>query len=290
MKKIKWYIFSFIMSNKISDFLPEYLSHKILDNSISSQNFDVQKLKNHTPILGGFIFIIPTLLYSLFYLSNKINLYLVFAFMSGFLDDMMKLKYKKTSKGLSRNFKIILLLIQFILYLNIINPNKGILYITPLNFIKIFINFFIIFTGILCIDGIDGLLGSLSIVTLFFINVKNSSLYIFNQIMIISLISFLSKNKNPAAIFMGDTGSTYLAAVITFLTLQFVSHPLANLIYILTSLSSIIQVISINIFKKKIFLKAPFHHSLEIIGYSENKIVILYNLLHIFLSIIVRKK
>ena len=91
-----------------------------------------------------------------------------------------------------------------------------------------------------------------------------------------ALLAFLWFNINPARFFMGDTGAMSLGVtlgVIAMLTNYALLLPIIGLLFVVESLSVIIQVLSKKIRGKKIFLSAPIHHHLQAIGWSEPKIV-----------------
>lgn len=90
------------------------------------------------------------------------------------------------------------------------------------------------------------------------------------------LLAFLWFNIHPARFFMGDTGSMSLGitlGVIAMLTNQPLLLPLIGIIFVIESLSSILQMFSKRIRKKKLFLSSPLHHHLEAVGWPEPKIV-----------------
>jgi len=92
-----------------------------------------------------------------------------------------------------------------------------------------------------------------------------------------ALLAFLWFNINPARFYMGDTGSMSLGitlGVIAMLTNTALILPIIGLIFVIESLSVIIQVLSKKIrHGRKVFLSAPIHHHLEAKGWSEPKIV-----------------
>ncbi len=91
-----------------------------------------------------------------------------------------------------------------------------------------------------------------------------------------ALLAFLWFNINPARFFMGDTGSMGLGValgIIAMLTNAVLILPIICLLFVLESLSVIIQLFSKKFLGKKVFVSAPFHHHLEAKGWSENKIV-----------------
>lgn len=130
-------------------------------------------------------------------------------------------------------------------------------------------------------DGLDGLAGG-TLLTAFgalgaiAFSQGKIELAVFCGVIIGALLAFLWFNINPARFFMGDTGAMSLGvtlAVIALYTNTALLLPVIGLVFLIESLSVIIQVISKKIFKRKVFLSAPIHHHLEATGWPEGKIV-----------------
>ena len=134
-------------------------------------------------------------------------------------------------------------------------------------------------------DGLDGLATSVTIpVALFFASVATWAGYqqlgIFTGALLGGLLGFLLFNFHPAKVFMGDTGSLFLGGAVAALAFAFdmpLVLVLVGIIYILETLSDIIQV---GYFKlthgKRFFKMAPLHHHFELCGWSEVKIVVIF--------------
>jgi phospho-N-acetylmuramoyl-pentapeptide-transferase len=104
-----------------------------------------------------------------------------------------------------------------------------------------------------------------------------------------SCLAFLWYNRHPARVFMGDTGSLAIGAALAGTALackQEVLFLLIGLIFLIEMCSVIIQVISFKTTGKRVFRMSPFHHHLELGGWSEPKIVTRAWLLGTLLSII----
>ena len=130
-------------------------------------------------------------------------------------------------------------------------------------------------------DGLDGLAGG-TLLTSFgaygaiALLQGKYDLAAFCAVIIGALLAFLWFNIHPARFFMGDTGSMSLGVtlgIIAMLTNQVLLLPIIGIIFVLESLSTIIQLISKKLFKRKVFLSSPIHHHLEAIGWMEPKIV-----------------
>lgn len=261
--------------------------------------------KNGTPTLGGFIFIIPTILSLIFlYFRGSIEItyslvILVFVFLAyaalGFVDDFLKIKYKN-NKGLKITTKFLCQLVIAIVFYFIFKKYGGVsvLQITslgltiPMGFaFGLFILFLLVGTSnaVNITDGLDGLAGGLSIIAFLAFGLLawntawlegNQELAIFCFILVGALLGFLMFNSHPAKVFMGDMGSLSLGAAlatIAILTRHELSLAVIGGVFVVETLSSMIQIISIRKFNKKVFKMAPLHHHFEQCGWSEQDIV-----------------
>lgn len=266
----------YLILSILSSFITLNIMKKFkLDNSLDSQNNKNKKIKNNTPILGGLIFIVPIMIYILLQKNLKLFGWLTLSVCFGLYDDINKILGKATSKGLNRVSKFIFLLINLLTYNKLFNKTHS---------LKDFIFYSLTYTGVLVTDGIDGLLATLTCSTLFFIKYMQIDNNLLN-VSLISLIPFIIINLNPAKIFMGDTGSSFLAALLYyFINKENDSIYLAS-IYHLGSISSGLQIITNKIINKKILNFSPFHHNLETLGWNEYQIVIFYNLFYYLILI-----
>ena len=130
-------------------------------------------------------------------------------------------------------------------------------------------------------DGLDGLAGGVLLTSfaayavIAFMNGK-VNLAALCGIIVGGLLAFLWFNITPARFYMGDTGSMSLGitlGIIAMLTDSAVILTIVGSVFVLESISVIIQLLSKKIRKKKVFLSAPIHHHFEAIGWSEAKIV-----------------
>ena len=112
---------------------------------------------------------------------------------------------------------------------------------------------------------------------------------IFAFVLVGGLLGFLVFNTHPAKVFMGDTGSLALGgalATIAILTRHELSLILIGGVFVVETLCSLIQIIAIRKFHKKVFLKAPLHHHFEELGWCETDIVKLFWVVGFLLSMI----
>ena len=261
--------------------------------------------KNGTPTIGGLIFIIPPLLIvllltlrgSIVMNSNLIIILLVFVVygLLGFIDDYLKIKYHN-NKGLPTLGKLffqVLLAVAFT-FIYIKNGGSSSLDVSLLGLhipmgwgYALFVLFLLVGTtnAVNISDGLDGLCGGLSVMAFLAYGViafgsswivGYDTMAIFAFSLVGSILAFLLFNSHPAKVFMGDTGSLALGgalASIAILTHHELSLALIGGVYVVETLSSLIQIIAIRKFNKKVFLKAPLHHHFEELGWEETDIV-----------------
>ena len=276
------------------------------------------KNKKGTPTMGGLIFIIPVIVVMiLMYLFGKIKFnttifIVIFTFLSysliGFIDDFLIIK-RNNNKGLSESCKFLLQVVVAIIffYLFMKSGNEPLLWIHTLG-IKLDIGFLYGLIILLVLvsssnavnitDGLDGLAGSLSLIaflTFGIISYNTGWLEGYEEVSLFcfaisgALIGFLLFNLNPAKVFMGDTGSLALGATmgaIAILTRHEILLILIGIVFVIETLTCIIQRVYYKFTKRRLFLMTPIHHSFEKKGYSERDIVKLFCLVGILASML----
>lgn len=134
-------------------------------------------------------------------------------------------------------------------------------------------------------DGLDGLASTVTlIVSLFFalcaVLMGNMAVATYMGALAAACLGFLFFNANPAKVFMGDTGSLFLGGAIAVGAIS-LGMPLiliiAGGIYLIETLSVIIQVTSFKLTGKRVFKMSPIHHHFEMCGLNEKKIVLLFS-------------
>ena len=272
-----------------------------IGQKISSYVSDRHRLKEGTPTFGGLLFIVPTLLIVLFLiltgrmeLSEDLKIVLLvfisYAFI-GFLDDYLSLKRGK-NEGLTSIQKLLMQLVValVVFYLYVKNGGQTRLVVSTLGInieMKWLYGIFILFilvgssNAVNLTDGLDGLAGGLSAISfiafsLISLMVGYTDMGIFALILTGALIGFLFYNAYPAKIFMGDTGSLALGAVmgiIAILTHREITLFIVAFVFVFETLSVILQVIWVKCFNKRLFLMTPIHHHFEKLGMKEVDIV-----------------
>ncbi len=253
--------------------------------------------KNGTPTMGGVIFILPCLLASLIFARGELYLPILILLLMlgygllGFLDDFIKIKNHKNG-GLKPYQKIIgqgsiALIVAIFAYFNIGSSLNffGIELEIGLFVIPFIIFFYVAVTNAVnLVDGLDGLASGVSFVYLIFFGIIIALTSDFNFALIAfslagALLGFLLFNCYPAKIFMGDTGSLALggaiASLAVFSRLELIM-PIIGILFVVTSLSDVIQVLHYKRTHRRIFKMAPLHHHFEKCGVNENRIVAVY--------------
>lgn len=249
--------------------------------------------KAGTPTMGGLIIIDCALIAMIlaFVMMQKISLdsliavfVLVLYAIIGFIDDYQKNK-KKENKGLTPRAKMIFQILAAsvpALYMvhtgetQIAGVNFGFWYVLPAIFIIVGSS-----NAVNLTDGLDGLAAGLSVFSflgcaIIFGIQGNVELSVISAAIASACAGFLYYNHNPAQVFMGDTGSLALGGILGTLAVlgkfELLLFPLA-IVFIIETLSVIIQVMSFKLTGKRVFKMAPIHHHFELFGWSEVKIV-----------------
>jgi phospho-N-acetylmuramoyl-pentapeptide-transferase len=264
--------------------------------------------KAGTPTMGGFIFIIPVIIaLILLYLRGSISIsynliILVFVFLAygalGGVDDYIKIKYKN-NKGLSIVTKFLLEMVIALVFFYLFLKGGGSSTLT-LSFAHLsltlgwtfglFILFLLVGTtnAVNITDGLDGLAGGLCFIAFLAYGIISwncgwlegyQEIAIFCFLICGALLGFLIFNAPVARVFMGDLGSLALGgalATIAILTRHEFSLAIIGGVFVIETLSSLIQIVAIRKFHKKVFLKAPLHHHFEELGWSEQDIIKLF--------------
>lgn len=260
------------------------------------------KAKGGTPTMGGIVFILASIVvvYVLdfsFFQNPYVNL-LTFAFLGfgliGFLDDYL-IVVRKTNEGLKPIYKYALqsvAAIAFYLLAKYFIPDFNSMITIPLLHMEVDLGWFypvlvyFMFTAgsnaVNLTDGLDGLATGLSITAtsvfvIFAIMNKNYEIAIYAMVIVGALLGFMYFNYHPARIFMGDTGSLALGGVLAalaVLTHQELLFILIGGVFLIETLSVIIQVVSFKTRGKRVFKMAPIHHHFEMLGWSEQQVVI----------------
>ena len=260
--------------------------------------------KKGTPTMGGISFIVSiviSLIVAMFLDSGNIQYYILFIYTTisfsviGYIDDML-IVVKKKNDGLAPRKKLMLqILFSVIFYILVTYIYKDINYIHipgldyNLNISYLYLIFLVFWqTGfsnaVNLTDGLDGLAPSIPIITtstlaLLAYKENNFPVLVFCLTIVGALLGFLIFNRNPAKIFMGDTGSLALGGILAAISVilhKEIAFLFIGLVYILETLSVIIQVAYFKKTGKRIFKMSPLHHHFELSGYGEVKTVYIF--------------
>jgi len=312
------YILSIITSTISTKYGIKFIKKYNFLQTIKTEGPKSHLIKSKTPTMGG-LFIIPIFFLVLSVTSSisfKLKLALLITifgfFLIGFIDDYLGIK-KQINLGLKGKDKLMLQIffssffVIFLFYNNLINYN-----VIFLNDLIVNLNHYIIPFSILTIialsnsvnltDGLDGLAAGCSSIVLCGLGteilLKNDKNYLIFSLLSFCMsglcLGFLKHNKYPAKIFMGDTGSLTIGAIIGLIcviTNSFFTTFIISGIFVVEALSVILQVSYFKITKKlfkqgnRLFLMTPIHHHFELQGINEEKIVEIFWLINIVIVI-----
>lgn len=274
-----------------------YFQMKKYGQEIRDEGPKWHNIKAGTPTMGGTVFLASIILTSIWVgaWQNKLTSYLFISLFIlllygalGFLDDFIKI-FKKRNMGLNSLqkligqiigglvFYVVLLSSQMPHTVNLFGYSLSLAFFYPV-FVVIWLVGFS--NAVNLTDGIDGLvagLGTISFATYAVIawHQNQIDLLIICLSVIGGLTGFFGFNHKPAKIFMGDVGSLALGgllATMSILLKQEWTLLLIGLIYIIETLSVMMQVTSFKLTGKRIFKMSPIHHHFEMSGWSEWKI------------------
>ena len=212
----------------------------------------------------------------------------------GFIDDALII-LKHQNEGLKAWQKFLMQAILAVgCYLYLENFVPGFTTEVTIPIVKVNIDFgwfyavlvFIMFTGesngVNLSDGLDGLATGLSMVAIapfiiYAIMIKDYTIASYATAMVGALLGFMYFNYHPARIFMGDVGSLGLGgflAILAILTKQELLLIVVGGVFLMETLSVIIQVVSFKTRGKRVFKMAPIHHHFEMLGWSEQQVTI----------------
>jgi len=288
----------------------KYLKKYNVGQKIRQEGPDLHQHKTGTPTMGGVIVILTlVIIVILFVPYNKYVLWSLVATLGfgfiGLIDDLIKY-LKKRSLGLLTMQKLSLQIVFAVIFVYCVQQNTNLGTEIYLPFIKksldlgmMFVPFVVLVmvstvNAVNLTDGLDGLAAGLIIIA-----ILSFALIAYNQNMLpISLFAlivgftsfgFLIYNFYPARIFLGDVGSLALGGALVSIAI-FTRTELFLLIiggvFVIETLSVILQIVSVKLSGKIIFKMSPIHHHFELCGWKEPKIIIRFWIAGIILAII----
>lgn len=252
--------------------------------------------KSGTPTMGGIIIMLALLIAFLKFSDKTPDFWVLFTAslgfgLVGFLDDYIKIVFKR-SLGLTARQKLFgQLLFSIIVCAELYNMNHSTLITVPgtswgfdlgwFYYPFVVIILFGASNAVNFTDGLDGLLSGTSAIafgafTILALQVSEHESAIFSAAMVGAVLGFLIFNAHPAKVFMGDTGSLGIGggiAAVAILTKMELMLVIVGGVFVLEMLSVILQVGSFKLRGKRIFKMSPIHHHFELSGWSEWRVV-----------------
>lgn len=289
---------AFLIAVLIAPVAIKYLISIKFGQSIREIGPSWHKKKSGTPTMGGFIFIIPIVIVSCFLLRDARSIICVIAALGfgavGFVDDYIKV-VKKRNLGLTSKQKFLMQAAVTVFFIAadcfyIGNPTEILIPFGGSVNLSYFYYPFAAFVMLGCVnsvnltDGIDGLASSVSIVVMSFFAIAaavygQSGMAVLMFTAVGAVFGFFLFNKNPARVFMGDTGSLFLGGMISAAALllrQPIILVICGIVFFCETLSVILQVAHFKRTGKRLFKMSPIHHHFEMCGWKENKIDLVF--------------
>ena len=297
-------LISFVISVILGPIIIPFLRKLKMGQTERVEGVQSHLKKAGTPTMGGIIFLIATVVTSLFYVKDYPKVipvvFLTLGFgIIGFLDDYLKVVLRR-SDGLlpwqkfSLQVVVTAVFTYYLVNYTDVNLSMRIPFWTDhylnIGWLAIPVLFFAVIgtvNGVNFTDGLDGLASSVTLIVAVFFTVfsigTKSGIEPITCAVVGGLMGFLLFNVYPAKVFMGDTGSLALGGFVAgaaYMMQMPLFILLVGLIYLVEVLSVIIQV---TYFKKthgkRIFKMAPIHHHFELCGWSETRVVAVFSII-----------
>lgn len=294
---------AFIIAIVISPFFIPFLRRLKFGQSIREEGPSWHQSKSGTPTMGGIVILLSVVLAAIgigifFDVMNVETYLLLFVLLGygliGFLDDFIKVVMKR-NLGLTSKQKLFGQLLIAIIFFFVLKQTEyettvaipgtdisvdlGWMYVIFLIFMLVGAS-----NAVNLTDGLDGLLSGTAAIAfgtyaVLAYNLEQYEVAIFSIAIVGAVLGFLVFNAHPAKVFMGDTGSLALGgaiAAIAILTKMELLLILIGGVFVLETLSVIIQVTSFKLTGKRVFKMSPLHHHFEMSGWSEWRVVITF--------------
>ncbi|PLR77486.1 phospho-N-acetylmuramoyl-pentapeptide-transferase [Bacillus sp. V3-13] len=296
-------LMAFLITVLLSPIFIPFLRRLKFGQSIREEGPQSHQKKSGTPTMGG-IMILAAVTVTTLVMTNKfsgatVETYLLLLVtlgfgLLGFLDDFIKVVMKRnlglTSKQKLLGQMIISAVFYFVLKQNDFSTAVNIPYFDYSIELGVFYILFIIFwmvgfsNAVNLTDGLDGLVSGSTAIAFgaFAVMAWNQSQFeaaIFSVAVVGAVLGFLVFNAHPAKVFMGDTGSLALGGAIAALAIVTKLEVILIVIggvFVIETLSVILQVISFKTTGKRIFRMSPLHHHYELVGWSEWRVVVTF--------------
>ncbi|MCQ6279756.1 phospho-N-acetylmuramoyl-pentapeptide-transferase [Bacillus sp. EB600] len=296
-------ILAFLITVLLSPVFIPFLRRLKFGQSIREEGPKSHQKKSGTPTMGGvmilFAIVITTLVMNGKFGEPTVKTFLLLFVtvgfgLLGFLDDFIKVVLKRNLGLTSRQKLLGQIIISAIFYMIYKHNNFSTDIRLPFTDYSVdlgwFFVFFIIFwlvgfsNAVNLTDGLDGLVSGTAAIAFgaYAVLAWNQSQFevaIFSVAVVGAVLGFLVFNAHPAKVFMGDTGSLALGgaiATIAILTKLEILLIIIGGVFVLETLSVILQVISFKTTGKRIFRMSPLHHHYELSGWSEWRVVVTF--------------
>ncbi|WP_243386731.1 phospho-N-acetylmuramoyl-pentapeptide-transferase [Bacillus kexueae] len=293
-------LMGFLISVLLSPIFIPFLRRLKFGQSIREEGPKSHQKKSGTPTMGGIMIIISIVVTTLVMTSKfsepSVEMYLLLFVtigygLLGFLDDFIKVVMKR-NLGLTSKQKLIGQIIIAVIFYLVFNrygfsseihiPGTDVSFDLGIAYVLLII--FMLVGGSNAVnltDGLDGLLSGTAAVAFGAYAVLSwyqgqYDVAIFSVAVVGAVLGFLVFNAHPAKVFMGDTGSLALGgAIVTvaILTKLEILLVLIGGVFVIETLSVIIQVISFKTTGRRVFKMSPLHHHYELLGWSEWRVV-----------------
>ena len=254
------------------------------------------KFKRNIPTMAGMVFVLAIVIVTFFFNLDRKETWLPLAALAGgavvgLIDDIINIRGKgKGVAGLRSSLKFLMITAIGIVLGWFFFEKLGVTGVTvpflgewQLGWLIIpLFAFVVVATGnaVNISDGLDGLAGGLAAIAfgsfgIIAVMQGNGLMAGFCFTVVGALLSYLWFNIYPARFFMGDVGSFALGTslgVVAMLTDTLFILPVIGLVFVIEAGSSLIQIFSKRVFKRKVFISAPIHHHLEASGWPETKV------------------
>lgn len=293
----------FLITVLLSPIFIPFLRRLKFGQSIREEGPKSHQKKSGTPTMGGIMILLSIIITSLVMASKfagpTSRTYMLIIVTAGFgllgfLDDFIKVAMKR-NLGLTSKQKllgqIIISVIFYLLYRRNEMPSELGLPFTDYSidlgwFYLVFVIFWLVgfSNAVNLTDGLDGLVSGTAAIAFgaFAVLAWSQSqfeLSIFSVAVVGAVLGFLVFNAHPAKVFMGDTGSLALGGAIAALSILIGQELLLLVIggvFVIETLSVILQVISFKTTGRRIFKMSPLHHHYELSGWSEWRVVVTF--------------
>ncbi|MEH7234866.1 phospho-N-acetylmuramoyl-pentapeptide-transferase [Bacillus sp. JJ1562] len=293
----------FVISVILSPIFIPFLRRLKFGQSIREEGPKSHQKKSGTPTMGGIIILVSILLTTILVstrlgelsVTTYLLLFVTLGYgVLGFLDDFIKVVLKR-NLGLTSRQKLfgqilIAIIFYFIYQQNnfstaISIPGTDFEFDLKLLYVLLLVIWLVGFSNAVNLtDGLDGLVSGTAAIAFgaFAVLAWNQAQYdvaIFCVAVVGAVLGFLVFNANPAKVFMGDTGSLALGGAIATVAITLKLEILLLLIggvFVIETLSVIIQVISFKTTGRRVFRMSPLHHHYELVGWSEWRVVVTF--------------